>query len=188
MTVRLSVYLDGQRNRPNFRKAKQDSDVHRLFPWWKRDYYAGALMMVLGLIAAHEGSTYPIGTLNQMGPGYFPIALGILLVFLGGLIAATATAGADSEEAALPHAEWRGWFCILAGPALFIVLGRATPWVPVYGMLPATFACVFVAALGDRKSTLKGALILASGVTLFGVVLFHYLLKLPMPVLSWGRA
>jgi len=53
-------------------------------------------------------------------------------------------------------------------------------------MLPATFACVFVAALGDRETTLKGALILASSVTIFGVILFHYLLKLPMPVLTWN--
>jgi hypothetical protein len=160
--------------------------VQKLIRWWKRDYYAGALMIVLGLITAHEGSTYPIGTLNQMGPGYFPIALGVLLIFLGGLIAATATAGADSEEAALPHAEWRGWACILGGPALFILLGRQSAWVPVTGMLPATFACVFVAALGDRETTLKGALILASSVTVFGVILFHYLLKLPMPVLTWN--
>jgi hypothetical protein len=154
--------------------------VHKLFRWWKRDYYAGALMMLLGLITAHEGSSYPIGTLNQMGPGYFPLALGILLIFLGGLIAATASAGADTEEAALPHTEWRGWACIIAGPALFILLGRTT------GMLPATFACVFVAALGDRDSTLKGAAILATCVTVFGVLLFHFLLKLPMPVLTWG--
>jgi hypothetical protein len=160
--------------------------VQKLIRWWKRDYYAGALMIVLGLITAHEGSTYPIGTLNQMGPGYFPIALGVLLIFLGGLIAATATAGADSEEAALPHAEWRGWACILGGPALFILLGRQSAWVPVTGMLPATFACVFVAALGDRETTLKSALILASSVTVFGVILFHYLLKLPMPVLTWN--
>ena len=137
-------------------------------------------MIVLGLIVAHEGSNYPIGSLRQMGPGYFPIALGILLIFLGGLIAATATAGNDVEEAALPHAEWRGWAGILGGPILFILLGRTT------GMLPATFACVFVAALGDRETTLKGALILATGVTVFGVILFHSLLKLPMPVLTWS--
>lgn len=154
--------------------------MDKLFPWWKRDYYAGALMMLLGLITAYEGSTYPVGSLHQMGPGYFPLALGVLLTFLGGLIAATATAGADGEEAALPHAEWRGWACIIAGPALFILLGGST------GMLPATFACVFVAALGDRTTTLKGAFILAASITVFGVVLFHYLLKLPMPVLAWG--
>jgi len=145
----------------------------------KRDYYAGALMILLGLIAAHDGTNYQIGTLQHMGPGYFPIALGILLVFLGMLIAGTASTE-DAEASALPHAEWRGWLCIIAGPAAFILLGRYG------GMLPATFACVFIASLGDRQSTLKGAAILATGVTVFGVLLFHYLLKIAMPVLTWG--
>jgi putative tricarboxylic transport membrane protein len=153
----------------------------RYFLRLKRDYYAGALMILLGLVAAHDGAGHDIGNLHQMGPGYFPIALGVLLVILGILIAGTASSGAPTdEEAALPHGEWRGWFCIVAGPALFIALGRQT------GMLPATFACVFVSALGDRETTLKGAAILAAGVTAFGVMVFHYLLKLPMPILTWG--
>ncbi|HZT25968.1 MAG TPA: tripartite tricarboxylate transporter TctB family protein [Pseudolabrys sp.] len=154
--------------------------MRRLFSL-KRDYYAGALMMLLGLITAHEGSNYPMGTLYQMGPGYFPIALGILLIFLGALIALTAIGSTvEEQEFSMPKPEWRGWACIIAGPVLFIVLGRST------GMLPATFACVFVAALGDRETTLKGALVLSTVVTIFGVLLFHYLLQLPMPVLTWS--
>ena len=30
------------------------------------------------------------------------------------------------------------------------------------------------------------AIILATGVTVFGVLLFSYLLKIPMPILKWG--
>jgi putative tricarboxylic transport membrane protein len=156
--------------------------VRRLFRL-QRDYYAGALMMLLGLIAVHEGSTYPIGTLFQMGPGYFPIALGVLLIFLGILIAGTAIgSGTPAEdEGALPlRSEWRGWACIIGGPALFILLGRYG------GMLPAIFACVFVSALGDRNSTLKSTTVLSVCVTVFGVLLFHFFLQLPMPLLSWG--
>jgi putative tricarboxylic transport membrane protein len=147
----------------------------------RRDYYAGALMVLLGLIAAHDGTHYPVGTLRQMGPGYFPIALGVLLIFLGILIAGTAAGGPTSEEDAISvQPKWRGWACIIAGPALFILISRYA------GMLPATFACVFVSALGDRATTLKSAAVLAAGVSVFGVLLFHYLLKLPMPMLSWG--
>ena len=148
----------------------------------KRDYYAGALMVLLGLIAAHDGTRYPIGTLRQMGPGYFPLALGVILIILGIMIAGTAIGGSTSEDEDVIELrpQWWGWFCIIAGPALFILLGHYG------GMLPATFACVFVAALGDRESTVKGAAILAAGVAIFGVLLFHYLLKLPMPMLSWG--
>jgi hypothetical protein len=148
----------------------------------KKDYYAGGLMILLGLIAAIEGQNYNIGTLRQMGPGFFPVALGILLIFLGLLIAGTSLGvNIDGDDTVLPEKlEWRGWFCILAGPALFIIFGK------IGGLVPATFACVFVSALGDRSTTVKGATVLAAGVTVFGVVLFSYLLKMPMPVLKWG--
>jgi putative tricarboxylic transport membrane protein len=154
----------------------------QFFRTLKRDYYAGALMVLIGLVAANDGRHYAVGTLRQMGPGYFPIALGVLLVILGILIAGTASTGGESsrEAEALPHAEWRGWGCIIAGPVLFIILGK------FFGMAPATFGCVFVSALGDRNTTLRGAVILASCVTLFGVVLFSYVLKIPMPILKFG--
>jgi len=59
-------------------------------------------------------------------------------------------------------------------------------------MAPATFACVFIAALGDRTATFKGSFLLAAGVTFFGVLLFAYLLKVPFPIfrddiLSWSN-
>jgi putative tricarboxylic transport membrane protein len=147
----------------------------------KRDYYAGALMILLGLIAAHDGTTYPIGSLRQMGPGYFPLALGILLIFLGVLIAATAGGRAPHATVpAAPREQLRGWLCIIAGPILFILCGK------IGGLLPATFACVFVSALGDRETTPKQAAVLAAGVTAFGILLFSYLLKIPMPVLTWA--
>jgi hypothetical protein len=50
-------------------------------------------------------------------------------------------------------------------------------------MIPAVFACVFVCALGDKTATLKSSTILAAGVTVFGVLLFHYLLTIPFPLL-----
>jgi putative tricarboxylic transport membrane protein len=147
----------------------------------KRDYYAGALMILLGLVTAHDGTTYPIGTLRQMGPGYFPLALGVLLIFLGVLIAATAVGAARAAAVGIePHAQLRGWLCIIAGPILFILCGK------VGGLMPATFACVFVSALGDRETTPKQAAVLAASVTAFGILLFSYLLKIPMPILTWN--
>ena len=146
----------------------------------RRDYYAGALMMLVGLIVVNEGRAYQLGTLQRMGPGYFPVVLGSVLVLLGILIAGTASTGGAEEQEAMPHTEWRGWFCILAGPTLFIVLAK------YFGLLPATFACVFVSALGDRETTPKGAAILAAGVTIFGILLFSYLLQVSMPILKWG--
>src|SRR5579883_288993 len=92
---------------------------------------------------------------RRMGPGYMPTMLGILLVALGVAIAGSALAAPPSaDETILPeHPQWWGWACILAGPMLFILLGT------YFGLLPATFACVFVSAMGDRTMTVKAAAI-----------------------------
>jgi putative tricarboxylic transport membrane protein len=150
---------------------------------YKRDFYAGGLMMLFGLFAALNGPRYTLGTLMHMGPGFMPTTLGVILVLLGITIAVNAATAKDDEEdqSILPeHPEWFAWGCILASPLAFILFGKFG------GMIPAIFMCVFVAALGDRDISWRGATILSAVVTLFGVMLFHYLLKIPMPVLKWG--
>jgi lysylphosphatidylglycerol synthetase-like protein (DUF2156 family) len=149
----------------------------------KRDFYAGGLMILLGLGIALKGTSYRLGTLMHMGPGFFPTSLGVLLVLIGIAIAAAGMTPSESEEdqSILPaHPEWWAWFCILMSPVLFILFGR------YFGMIPGTFACVFIAALGDRNKTLKSVIILSTVVTVFGVVLFSYFLQVPMPILTWG--
>jgi hypothetical protein len=150
-------------------------------PSRNRDFYAGGLMMLIGLGTSLEGLSYKLGTLTHMGPGFFPVALGGVLIGLGMLIAAAAVAqeAADGEGAPW-RPEWWGWSCIIAGPILFIILGL------LGGMIPATFACVFVCALGDRSATLKGSFGLAAIATAFATFLFHFLLRIPFPLFRWG--
>ena len=143
----------------------------------KRDFYAGGLMTLLGAAVTLNSMTYTLGTLTHMGPGMFPLMLGITLTFVGVLILGTAlfTPLGDDEHILPRQREWRGWGCILAGPILFIILGE------YFGLVPATFACVFVSALGDRTATLKGSAYLAAGITFFGVLLFIYVLEDSFP-------
>jgi len=147
----------------------------------KRDFYAGGLMILFGLVMAGKGPSYELGTLMHMGPGFLPTALGVILICLGIAIAASAATVPDGEdEDLLPkNREWFAWGCILASPVAFILFGTYG------GMIPATFACVFVAAIGDRQTTWKGALALSAVVTIFGVALFSYVLQIPMPILHW---
>ena len=151
----------------------------------KKDFYSGGLMILIGLGIALKGSTYRLGSLMHMGPGFMPTALGVLLVLLGMAIAAgalvPAEAGSEETQSILPeNPQWWAWFCILMSPVLFIFFGR------YFGMAPGTFACVFIAALGDRTATWKSTIILSTVVTVFGVALFSYFLQVPMPIFTLG--
>jgi hypothetical protein len=153
---------------------------------YKRDYYGGALMVLIGLGAVVQGLDYHVGTLSRMGAGFFPVSLGVILSCLGVLIAGNAkrpqlrptiqegVSGVDGGP------EWRGWICILASIAAFMILGT---WG---GLLPATFAITFISALGDRGNTWLSALVLASVISLICVVIFWWALQVQFPLFTWG--
>ena len=142
-----------------------------------REYLAGGLMTVAGLAVLLEARTLGVGTLARIGPGLYPLLLGSALALVGVLIALSTGQGDDPEAPAAGRPDWRGWSCIIAGICLFIGLGGAL------GLGPATFACVFVSALGDRRATTAGALVLAGAMTLMALVVFSWLLRFQMPFL-----
>jgi hypothetical protein len=148
----------------------------------KRDLWAGALMIAFGVVAIGEGQRLSLGTLTEMGSGYLPFALGILLAFLGVVMAAGAIlsrAAEDDGHEAIARPDWRGCVAIVAGVAAFIGLGE------YLGLAPATFACVFISAMGDRTSTLRGACVLALIMTAIAAGLFVYLLQVQFPIVRW---
>lgn len=141
-----------------------------------RDYFAGALMALIGAFAIVEGREYGIGTLTQMGSGFFPVMLGAGLILMGAIMAAVRSPAPDGHAASGPSL--RGTLAIGAAVLLFMGLARTA------GLAPATFASVFVGALGTRTTTSREAALLAAGVTVFGVLLFAFGLKVPFPVLA----
>lgn len=156
---------------------------HRQGGWlnqYNRDYYGGALMLLVGLGAIYKGLDYKIGTLSRMGPGYFPVAVGTVIAIMGVLIAlgARRNVSAKQEESHAP--EWRGWIAIIVSIIAFLIIGR---WG---GLVPATFAVVFISALGDRDNTLKQAVILASAMSVVAIVVFWWALKMQFPLFRWG--
>jgi hypothetical protein len=149
----------------------------------KRDYYAGALISLIGAFLALNGWTYQIGTLTRMGPGMFPVSLGVILIFLGVLIAANAgEVTADSldhlDHDASPYPDFKGSMAIIAGMLAFIFLTQTI------GFVAGTFACVFIAAMGDKDATLIGSLVLSAVVTVIGIIVFIYGLKMNLPLFT----
>lgn len=158
---------------------------------FNKDHVGGLLLVAAGLGVVVAGLGYRVGSLRQMGSGFFPVVLGALLALVGvALLATTPLAhrdapaappppGAEHAHLSGPRVQWRGWLCILGGVAAFVVLGAHG------GLVPASFASVFIAALGDRRNTPRDAAALALAMTVFGVLVFHYGLHLLLPLFAW---
>jgi Tripartite tricarboxylate transporter TctB family len=58
-----------------------------MMPRIGREALSGALFCTIGLGAILLGRTYGIGTTTHMGPGYFPVMLGTVLLVLGVAVA-----------------------------------------------------------------------------------------------------
>jgi hypothetical protein len=146
-----------------------------------KDLWAGALMIVLGLGSIYAGFGYSVGSLSRMGPGFFPVAVGTVLLLCGLAIAiSTKAPDAHGKTDLAPPPEWRAWGCIVIGIMAFVILGTYG------GLLPATFAIVFISALGDKDNTWVSALVLAVAMCIVCTVVFWWALKLQFPLLSWG--
>jgi len=155
---------------------------------WNKDYYGGALLVLIGVSAAYAARGYNLGTLAHMGPGYFPFAIGVLIALCGLLLVLTAkkkpSFGEEAEAALVGHSheipDLRGAACIILGTVLFFFAGE------YLGLLPATFCIVFVSALGDRSNSVRQAFLLALAMTLVAVVIFWWALQVQMPLFRWG--
>ena len=150
----------------------------------RRDYIAGALICLVAVFMGYNAMGYTIGSIRNIGPGLFPFALSIVLFGIGLLIALNAgEAQTDSldhfDEHASKYPDIRGGISIILGMVAFIVLTQTL------GIVAGTFGCVFVSALGARDATFLGSLGLASVVTVFGVAVFIYLLKLNLPLFQF---
>jgi hypothetical protein len=153
----------------------------------KKDYYGGALMIFIGLSAVYASVQYNLGTLSRMGPGFFPCSIGALMAFTGFLIALSAADDTETKSAIVPVVghphqipDLRGAVCIIGATLAFIVVGN------YLGLLPATFAIVFISAMGDRENTVKGALILSAAMMIIATVVFWWALQLQLPLFKWG--
>src|SRR5260221_10212037 len=114
----------------------------------KKDYIGGALVILLGTGAVAIGRTYEIGKLSRMGPGFFPVALGCILVLAGAAIAVTATLPHESSEEETLPPEWRGWFCIIASLIAFVVIGQNG------GPIPPPLPLPFISPPGGPSQSL----------------------------------
>lgn len=136
-----------------------------------RDAAAGALFVGIGGWFAFSALNLDIGTALRMGPGYFPLILAGILIFLGVLIVVRALR-ADAGE--IGPVAWRGLLFILPAPIVFGLTVRGL------GMVLALVIIVLLVSHASRSMRPLTAACLAVGLTGFCVLVFSYGLGLPL--------
>jgi len=141
-----------------------------------KEIVAGLLFCFIGLFFSITAwLTLPIGQAFSMGPGYFPLILGLILTALGMAIVAV---GAKKPIAGLGSIGWRGALLVM----LSIVFFGAT--IRGLGFGPSLFVTLFLSSAASGLLTWKSALILSLILTIFCVGIFIYALGLPYPLIG----
>ena len=150
----------------------------------QKDFFAGLMFTVVGIAFAWGATTYSVGTGARMGPGYFPLMLGILLGVLGIIVIFTALTIETVDGEPVGKIAWRPLGYIIGSNLVFGILlgGLPSMGLPAMGLIAAIYALVLIAGLAGEHYTLKSSLILATILAIGSYVAFVVLLKLQFQV------
>lgn len=146
-----------------------------------REAVLGAVLGLLGVGVASEASRYPLGSAHDMGPGYFPLVLGVLLAGIGAILVLRSLPKVDALQArTIPAALLRShlWPVALALLGFGLVVEQA-------GLFLSTVGLVLAASAAGPGFLWRSALLWGVAVAVFCSLLFVGLLGLQLPV--WPR-
>lgn len=141
-----------------------------------KDLAAGSMFAGIGLFFTISAwVTLPIGQAFAMGPGYFPLVLGVVLTLCGLVIGAV---GIGKPTQQFGRVSWRGLGLVMTSIIFFGVTVRGL------GFAPALFVSVLLAALASARLSWRASLIVSVVLTVFCVGVFIYALGLPYPIIG----
>ena len=150
----------------------------------QKDFFCGLLFMGVGTVFACGATTYKVGVADNMGPGYFPLMLGILMAVLGIPITLKAlvlkTEGGDK----IGRWAWKPMAYILGANLAFGVLlvGLPSIGLPASGMVVGIYALTIIASLAGERFYFRQVFILATILAVVSYIAFIALLKSQIPV------
>lgn len=150
----------------------------------QKDVFAGLLFMVVGGGFAVGATTYTVGTAARMGPGYFPLMLGLILAAMGAVIVLRAFIHGPPGGDPIGAWAFRPLLLVLSANVAFgaLLVGVPALGIPGFGLVVAIFALVIIASLAGKPFSLKEALVLSAVLSAGSYVAFVYVLALQFPV------
>jgi len=150
----------------------------------QKDFFSGLMFMGAGAAFAWGAGNYSIGNGARMGPGYFPLALGVLLTILGAIITFKALVVETVDGDKIGAFAWKPLVFIILANLVFGVLIGGLPSIglPPMGLVVAIYALTIIACLAGDAFNLKEALILGTALAVLSYFAFIVLLKLQFPV------
>jgi len=140
-----------------------------------KDFYAGLLFMLFGIMSMIFAPQYQIGTAAKMGPGYFPFVLGGVLTVLGLVISLKSLSRREGVRKAR-SLRVKPMVLVLSSVVLFGLLLRPL------GLIFSTVILIIVSSMASdefkKKETILNAFVLLAIV----LIVFVYFLKFQIPV------
>lgn len=138
-----------------------------------KDFWSGIMFLCFAAVGLYLARGYSMGSAGEMGPGYFPVVLGVVLAALGLLLVGRAIGSGDEP---VDHFSIR--------PLLFLVVAVVAFGVTIepLGLVLSLIVTVALAALAGRESGPLEIGILAVVLAVLSVGIFHYALRLPLPI------
>lgn len=144
----------------------------RSFP----DVLAGGIFVLIGGAFVVGSLSYELGTPLRMGPGYFPLLVGVILAALGlAIVAKGLVAGEVISFGSIP---WRAVGVIVIAVVFFGYSVRRL------GFVPTSALTALLITLASRRVRIRTALAVAAGLTVASTLIFVVGLQLRIPL--WG--
>ena len=150
----------------------------------QKDFFAGVMFTAVGVAFGWGATSYTIGNGARMGPGYFPLMLGIVLAILGAAIIFESLVVETEDGEKIGKWAWRPLGFVIGANLAFGVLLGGLPSIgfPSFGLVAAIYALTILSGLAGDEFKLKEMLILATVLNVGSYAAFILLLKLQIPV------
>ena len=149
----------------------------------QKDFFSGLMFMGVGVAFAWGATTYSVGPGARMGPGYFPLMLGVLLAILGAVITFESLVVETEDGEKIGAFAWKPLFFIIAANLVFGLMlgGLPSLKIPAMGLIVGIYALTFIASLAGDEFKVKQVAILATVLAVMSYLAFIVLLKLQFP-------